>query len=91
MLILGDSFTNVFSDPRLGWGASAGLAERLSFHLELPVDRIALNAGGAHASREALARDLEGGRRRLAATEVVIYQFAERELSQGDWRRVDLD
>lgn len=86
VLVLGDSFTNVFSDARLGWGAAAGLAERLSFHLRRPVDRIAVNAGGAHASREALARDLaaEGGR--LDETVVVVYQFASRELSFGDWR-----
>ncbi len=86
VLLLGDSFTNVFSDARLGWGAGAGLAERLAFHLQRPVDRIAQNAGGAHASREALAREPE----RLGNTRVVIYQFAERELSFGDWRSVGL-
>ncbi len=90
VLLLGDSFTNVFSDPRLGWGAAAGLAERLSFHLRRPLDRIAVNAGGAHASREALARDLGGARDRLTGTRVVVYQFAARELSQGDWREVVL-
>ncbi len=90
VLLLGDSFTNVFADARLGWGAAAGLAERLSFHLRRPVDRIALNAGGAHASREALARELASSPDRLAGTRVVIYQFAERELSSGDWRSVGL-
>ena len=90
VLVLGDSFTNVFSDPDLGWGASAGLAERLSFHLRRPVDRIAQNAGGAYASRAALARDLSAGNDRLAGKVVVLYQFAERELSFGDWRSASL-
>jgi alginate O-acetyltransferase complex protein AlgJ len=86
VLLLGDSFTNVFAREDLGWGTGAGLAERLSFHLGQPVDRIAINAGGAHASREALARDLAAGRDRLTGKRVVVYQFADRELAVGDWR-----
>ncbi len=90
ILILGDSFTNVFSDARLGWGSGGGFAERLSYHLSRPVDRIALNAGGAYASREALARELESDDDRLEGKLVVLYQFATRELSFGDWRHVPL-
>jgi hypothetical protein len=90
ILILGDSFTNVFSREDLGWGTGAGLAERLSALLGRPVDRIAVNAGGAHASRQALARDLAAGRDRLAGKRLVVYQFAARELAVGDWRRIDL-
>jgi alginate O-acetyltransferase complex protein AlgJ len=81
VLLLGDSFTNIYSDPALGWGAGAGLAEQLSFTLERPVDRLALNAGGARAAREALLRTPE----RLEGKRLVVYQFAVRELSQGDW------
>jgi hypothetical protein len=90
ILILGDSFTNVFSREDLGWGTGAGLAERLSALLGRPVDRIAVNAGGAHASRQALARDLAAGRDRLAGKRLVVYEFATRELAVGDWRRIDL-
>lgn len=82
ILLLGDSYTNVFSQDGLGWGTGAGLAERLSFHLRRPVDRIALNAGGAYASRHALARDLS----RLEGKKLVIYEFSARELATGDWR-----
>jgi len=89
VLLLGDSFTNVYSDPSLGWGGGAGLAEQLGYHLQRPVDRIALNAGGAHAARQALAQE-QGGTVRLAGKRVVIYQFAKRELSGGDWRLIDL-
>lgn len=90
ILILGDSFTNVFSREDLGWGTGAGLAERLSALLGRPVDRIAVNAGGAHASRQALARDLAAGRDRLAGKRLVVYEFATRELAVGDWRPIDL-
>jgi alginate O-acetyltransferase complex protein AlgJ len=89
ILLLGDSFSNIYSEPGLGWGAGAGLAERLSFHLQRPVDRIALNAGGAYASRQVLARELGSGKARLAGKRVVVYQFAARELASGDWRRLD--
>ncbi len=90
VLLLGDSFTNVYSDPALGWGGGAGLAEQLAYELGRPVDKLALNAGGAHATREALRRALATGRTRLEGKRVVVYQFATRELSSGDWRRVAL-
>ncbi len=89
VLLLGDSFTNVFSRDELGWGRSAGLAEQLSYHLGRPLDRIAVNAGGSHTTREALARSLRSDPDRLDDVRLVIYQFAVRELSRGDWRPVD--
>jgi hypothetical protein len=90
VLVLGDSFTNVYSVPGLGWGGGAGLAEQLSFHLERPIDRIAVNDEGAHATRERLALALAGGDDRLAGKRVVIWQLALRELAIGDWRPVPL-
>ena len=83
ILLLGDSFTNIYSDSALGWGTGAGFAEQLAFHAGVAVDRIAQNAGGAWASRRALER---GGAERLAGKRLVLYQFAARELSSGDWR-----
>ncbi|MGH9382052.1 MAG: alginate O-acetyltransferase AlgX-related protein [Thermoanaerobaculia bacterium] len=90
VLLLGDSFTNVFSDPGLGWGAGAGLAERLAFHLQRPVDRLARNAGGSHVTRRLLAQELARDPRRLDRVKLVVYQFAARELSQGDWPVIPL-
>lgn len=104
LLLLGDSFSNVYSDaaafrserhgPGFDWGEDAGFAEQLSYHLGRPVDRIVRNAGGAHAARadlaRELARDAEAGRDRLAGTRVVVWQFAMRELAQGDWKEIEL-
>jgi alginate O-acetyltransferase complex protein AlgJ len=87
ILLLGDSFTNVYSQPELGWGTGAGLAERLSFALARPLDRIAINAGGLRALREALARS---GDDRLTGKRLVIYQLASRELSSGDWPTMNM-
>ena len=91
VLLLGDSFANIFSLEAMGWGTAAGLAEQLSFALGRPVDRLVQNANGAFASREALARELARGHDRLAGKRVVVYQFATRELTHGDWRLVDID
>ena len=90
ILLLGDSFTNVFSVQTMGWGDSAGLAEQLSYELGRPVDRISQNDGGAHASRGILATELRRGNDRLDGKRVVVFQFANRELAQGDWRVIDL-
>lgn len=87
VLLLGDSFTAIYSTPELGFGGSAGFAERLSFHLGLPVDRILENAGGASATREALARDPG----RLDGVRAVVWQFAARELTVGDWRETPFE
>lgn len=90
VLLLGDSFSNIYSQEALGWGAGAGFAEQLSFHLGLPVDRITRNDAGAWATRDLLARELARGRDRLHGVRVVVWQFAARELAHGDWRRVHL-
>jgi alginate O-acetyltransferase complex protein AlgJ len=82
ILVLGDSFTNVYSGEDLGWGTGSGLAEQLSFALQRPVDRIAVNAGGAYTARQTLARSPG----RLAGKRLVIYEFAMRDLASGDWK-----
>lgn len=90
VLLLGDSFTNIYSQSDLGWGTGAGLAEQLAYHLARPVDRLALNSGGALNTRQRLAQDLAAGNDRLAGKKVVVYQFAVRELAIGDWRVIGL-
>ncbi|CAN5356187.1 hypothetical protein BH23ACI1_BH23ACI1_19830 [soil metagenome] len=87
VLILGDSFTNIYSLASLGWGESAGFAEHLSFALGRPIDRIVQNDEGAYATRALLQ---QAGPARLAGKRVVIWQFAARELAFGDWRVIVL-
>jgi len=83
VLLLGDSFTNIYSDAAMGWGESAGFAEHLSLALGRPLDVLAENGGGAAALRLSLAR--AENRKRLAGKRLVIYQFAVRDLVGQHW------
>ena len=90
VLLLGDSFMNVYSAGAMGWGAGAGLAEQLAYALRRPVDRLSQNDDGAFASRARLAAAMARGDDRLAGKRVVVLQFATRELAFGDWRAIDV-
>ena len=86
VLVLGDSFSNIYTLESMGWGTSAGLVEHVSYALRRPVDRLIQNDQAAFATREALQRDPD----RLQGKRVVIYQFAARELAFGDWKVLPL-
>jgi len=89
VLLLGDSFTNIFSLEGMGWGSASGLAPHLALALRRPIDVIAQNDSGAFATRQALSRELQAGQDRLAGKRVVIWEFASRELSVGDWKPLE--
>lgn len=92
VLLLGDSFTNIFSLEALGWGEAAGFAEHLSVALGgRPLDCILRNSDGAFATREMLTNQLARGRDRLAGKKLVIWEFAARELAFGNWKMLDLE
>jgi hypothetical protein len=86
VLLLGDSFVNIYALESMGWGTSSGFAEQLSRALARPIDRIVQNDEGAFATRAMLARDPS----RLAGKRIVVYQFAARELALGDWKVIPL-
>ncbi len=94
ILLLGDSYSNIYSDGSLKWGEGAGLAERLCLACGTGVRKLALNAGGASSSRKALYRDLALAAGKhipdiLEGKEYVIYEFAQREIALGDWDALD--
>lgn len=86
VLVLGDSFSRIYSDSSLGWGRGMGLVEQLSYNLGVAMDGIRINDQGAYATRETLSRDIQAGDDRLRGKKLVIWEFATRELSFGDWR-----
>ena len=90
VLVLGDSFSNIYSLASMGWGDSAGLIEHLGHVLDRPIDRIVQNDNGSFATRERLRQDLATGTDRLRGKRVVVLQFAARELRSGDWKLIDL-
>jgi hypothetical protein len=89
VLLLGDSFTNVFSLEPMGWGTSAGLGAQLARALDRDVDVISRNDAGAHATRRMLFDALAAGEDRLAGKTVVVWELASRELAVGDWKPID--
>jgi alginate O-acetyltransferase complex protein AlgJ len=86
VLVLGDSFSNIYSLESMGWGISAGFIEHLSAAMRRPLDRIVQNDQASFATRELLQRDPG----RLIRKRLVIYQFAARELASGDWKILPL-
>lgn len=88
VVLLGDSFTNIYSAPAMGWGDHAGLGEHLALRLGRPIDVIALNDGGVNTARGTLARRPDA----LAGKRVVVWQFAARDLvvSNGDWQTIEI-
>jgi alginate O-acetyltransferase complex protein AlgJ len=83
VLLLGDSFTNIYSAPAMGWGSGAGFAQHLAYHLGRPIDVIAFNGGAATQSRAELARSENA--ERLGHKKVIVYQFAIRALLTETW------
>jgi alginate O-acetyltransferase complex protein AlgJ len=90
VLVLGDSFTNIYSLASMGWGDAAGFAEHLGRALNRPIDRIVQNDNGAYATRERLRQEIASGSDRLRGKRVVVLQFASRELSAGNWKLIAL-
>lgn len=90
ILLLGDSFSNIYSFGAMNWGEAAGFGEQLSFYLQRPFDAIVNNAGGSSVTRQQLVRDLARGKDRLQGKRLVIWEFAMRDLLSGDWKLLDL-
>jgi len=85
VLLLGDSFTNIYSAQAMGWGTGAGFAQHLAYHLQRPIDVIAFNGGAATQSRAELARSENA--ERLGHKKVIVYQFAIRALLTETWEQ----
>lgn len=82
LVLLGDSFAAVFSDPVLGWGENAGLVDQLRNRYGIVVKDFVNHGDPVRSPRQSLKRYLKDGGE---LPEVVVWQFAERFLSEGDW------
>lgn len=79
-ILLGDSFTNIYSDAvGLTWGAGAGLGDQLDLLLHGRLDVIAINGGGATEVRAALA-SRKGATTLMKDKKLVIWAIAARDL-----------
>ncbi len=86
VLLLGDSFSNIYTRPDLGWGEAAGLAPQLALALGRDVDVIARNGSGSTETRRELARRPAP----LGGKAVVVWEFAARELMLAHWTVVPM-
>ena len=80
IVLLGDSFVNIYDDPSLGFGAaplSAGFAQHLMAACGKPIHVIAKNGGGATTVREQFAKLPDDVVRQK---KVVIWVLAARDL-----------
>lgn len=85
VVLLGDSFVNVFDDPTLGFEnpakpterIHAGFAQHLSLLLQQPLDVIAMNGKGSTGVRKALAARYDN---EVRAKKLVIWVIAARDL-----------
>jgi hypothetical protein len=91
VLLLGDSYTNIYSSEDLGWGTQAGLAERVSHRLGAPVDRLSRNDAGALEARRLLAAEAAKNPAWLEGKDVLVWQLSLREVVGGDWTPVKLE
>jgi hypothetical protein len=86
ILLLGDSFTNIYTDGAMGWGTAAGFGPQLARAMGRELDVVARNGAGASATRAELARRPQP----FAGKKVIIWQFAARELAVGNWQVVPI-
>lgn len=86
LLLMGDSFCNIFSQKSLGWGTGAGFAEHLGRAIGRPVSAILRNGDGAFATRAILSRSLQTGHDRLKGAKVVVWEFDATQLTEGEWK-----
>lgn len=89
VLLLGDSFTNIYRRKEMEWGTGAGLGEQLMLRLNVGVQVIAINGGGATAVRETLAQKPAA----LSHKKVVVWACSARDLYDESiaWDRIPLD
>lgn len=90
VLILGDSFSNMYHMEQMHWGTDAGFAEHIAYGLRQPVGTLLRNDGGSHVSREQLRVQILQGRIDLSATKVIVWAFAAREFAVGNWPLIPL-
>ncbi|MBC2601131.1 alginate O-acetyltransferase AlgX-related protein [Puniceicoccus vermicola] len=84
VIFLGDSFAAVFSDAVLGWGENAGLQDRLPALLGESFD-FRLNYGDPVSGPGRQLERLLNSMGEDSRPRVVIWEFAERFLDEGEW------
>ncbi|MFT5465719.1 MAG: hypothetical protein ACI8UO_000814 [Verrucomicrobiales bacterium] len=97
VVLLGDSFTNIFSAAAMNWGERGGFAENLSAKLGIPIDTIAQNGQASTGVRQTLANRRGSAHQMREKKKIVIWAIAARDLflsesiareTRLEWKRV---
>ncbi|MCB1092357.1 MAG: hypothetical protein KDL87_12550, partial [Verrucomicrobiae bacterium] len=80
VVLLGDSFTNIYHQEDMRWGTDAGFAEHLSKELGLPLDTIAQNGQASTGVRRTLAARADAERAMRDKKKAVVWAIAARDL-----------
>jgi hypothetical protein len=88
VVLLGDSFTNIYSDPGLGWGEGAGFAAHLGRALGRRLQVVAYNGAAATGARQEFLRTEQA--RRLYSKKLLVYEFTMHDLTTANWRPLPL-
>lgn len=84
IVLLGDSFTNIYSRGEMGFGAGAGFADHLAGRLGMALDVIAINGQGTTAVRRELAGRSYSAWLMRDKKKAVIWAIVERDLFLTD-------
>ncbi len=74
--LIGDSFTNIYSDKALKWGSNSGLAYQLAYRLKGSINSIAINGS---AFKTALIKNFLKAKK-LKKKSILVLIISEREL-----------
>ena len=80
VVLLGDSFTNIFHQADMKWGTGAGFAEHLSRELGIGIDTIAQNGQASTGVRRTLAVRPDAEKRMREKKKAVVWAIAARDL-----------
>lgn len=80
IVLLGDSFTNIFHQKDMHWGVDAGFAEHLSNELGTSLDTIAQNGQASTGVRRTLAVRADAEKMMREKKKAVIWAIAARDL-----------
>jgi hypothetical protein len=83
ILLLGDSFTEAWSSSSSS--QASGLAEQISYYMQKPLERRASHRYNLFDVRATLGTSRAEVQRAASGRRVVIWEFAARKLSFGEW------
>ncbi|MEM7145439.1 MAG: hypothetical protein AAF591_09900 [Verrucomicrobiota bacterium] len=84
IVLLGDSFTNIYREEGMDWGTGAGFGEHLAARLGIPLDVIAINGQASTGVRERLANRPGSEGEMRDKKKAVVWTIAARDLFLGE-------